>query len=66
MRTEVTRMHLEARTTTWCPTWPLLCVAQHYYPGRATACYPGFLLVQESAIWFFGAGERLLECVWYR
>src|SRR5262245_22642765 len=53
-------VHLEVRTATEWPTWPLLCVARYYYPSRAAGCYPSILLVPESAILFIGAGERLL------
>lgn len=53
-------VHLEVRAATEWPTWPLLCVAQHYSPSSAAGCYPGFLLVPETAILFIGAGERIV------
>lgn len=53
-------LHVEVRHGSTWPTWPFLCVAQHYWPGREAGCYPGFLLVPETAILFIGAGERLL------
>ncbi len=39
---------------------PFLIVTQHYAPGSAAAFYPGALLVEETALLFVGAGERLL------
>jgi hypothetical protein len=41
-------------------SWPFLCVAQHYAPGRWAGSHPGLLLVAETSILFIGAGERLL------
>ena len=50
-------LHIEVRRGSG---WPLLCVGQHYCPGRWAGSYPGLLLVPESSALFVGAGERLL------
>lgn len=52
--------HVHLHADSGWPTWPFQCVAQHSYPGREAGCYPGILLVPETAMLFIGAGERLL------